>query len=515
MVILAGSAALASDCAGTSKRRTTPAARDSAGATTPPTSTQAHDPDWVRAENAGGGTTAWRLPAARLASEEDLAGYADRVSVLAGEPFGLHLSSTLGPVTVTAYRLGYYEGAGAREVWRSGGLPATGQRPPSIDRLGTVRCAWPVTTTVSTEGWPEGSYLLHLQAGGLARYVPITLRSADATDRLVLVSAVTGYQAYNQWGGHSLHKGPDGSFGTRARAVSFDRPYDRSGASHVLNHEVGPIRLAESVGLDLAYQTSWDLHNQPHVLARARGVVSLGHDEYWSVPSRRAVEEARDAGSNVAFLGANALYWRVRFDATGRLMTCYKSAAEDPVKNRFGEDGDVARRPRSRPGELPHGDALRGLPCRRGPGHPRPALLPVRWARAERRSAVPGIVATEIDRAYPIARTPKNLQVVAHSPVPIAGRPPTHSDMTYYTTSSDAGVLAVGTMGWCVALRGTSRKHRIDHSSVEFARTVTGRLFKAMAEGPLGKAHPARGNLDSIGASPRTSTGTGGPIAFT
>lgn len=515
VVILAGSVALASACAGTSKRRTTPTAGDSAGGPTPSTSTPAHDPDWVRAENAHGGTTAWRIPAARLASEEDLAGYADRVSVLPGEPFGLHLSSTLGPVSVTAFRLGFYEGAGAREVWRSGRLPATEQRPPSIDRLGTVCCAWPVTTTVSTEGWPEGSYLLHLQAGGLARYVPITLRSADASDRLVLVSAVTSYQAYNEWGGYSLYKGPDGSFATRARAVSYDRPYDRSGASHVLNHELGPIRLAESVGLDLAYQTSWDLHDQPHVLARARGVVSLGHDEYWSVPSRRAVEEARDAGSNVAFLGANALYWRVRFDATGRLMTCYKSAAEDPVMNRMEKTGMWRADPDPDPENSLTGMLYEAFPADADLAIHDPQFFLFEGLGLRRGSAVPGIVATEIDRAYPVAGTPKNLQVVAHSPVPIAGRPPTHSDMTYYTTSSDAGVLAVGTMGWCLALRGTSRKHRIDHSSVEFARTVTRRLFKAMAQGPLGKAHPARGNLDSIGASPMTSTGTGGPVAFT
>ncbi|HET8594217.1 MAG TPA: N,N-dimethylformamidase beta subunit family domain-containing protein, partial [Intrasporangium sp.] len=126
---------------------------------------------------------------------------------------------------------------------------------------------------------------------------------------------------------------------------------------------------------------------------------------------------------------------------------------------------------------------------------------------------VAGLVATEIDRAYPIHGTPPNLQVVAHSPVPIAGRPPTHSDLTYYTSPSGAGVLSVGTMGWCTALRGPSQKHRIGSATVDFARTVTSRLFTAMAEGPLGTAHPARGNMAEIGASPYTSTGTGGPVA--
>ena len=174
---------------------------------------------------------------------------------------------------------------------------------------------------MSTAGWPEGNYLMHLSAGGRGRYVPMTVRSETTAGRLVLVGAVASHQAYNQWGGYSLYKGKDGSLATRAHAVSFDRPYDGDGAPKFNSHEAGPVRLAESLGLDLAYVTSWDLHSEPGLLTGARGVVSLGHDEYWTVPMRRAVETARDAGTNVAFLGANTCYWRVRFDKGGRLLT--------------------------------------------------------------------------------------------------------------------------------------------------------------------------------------------------
>jgi hypothetical protein len=47
-------------------------------------------------------------------------------------------------------------------------------------------------------------------------------------------------------------------------------------------------------------------------------VISLGHDEYWSPAMRHTVEGARDAGTNLAFLGANAVYWRVRFSGDHR-----------------------------------------------------------------------------------------------------------------------------------------------------------------------------------------------------
>jgi hypothetical protein len=467
----------------------------------------------VRAENARTGSRAWRIPAAQVAGEQDLAGYTDTVSVVPGEDVPLRLSSDLGPVTVTAYRLGYYGGAGARSVWRSPPISVGRQAAPTTDALGTVRCAWPVTTRVATAGWPEGSYLLRLDAGGKARYVPLTLRSTSTRGRLVLVSAVTSYQAYNQWGGHSLYKGPDGTFGTRARAVSFDRPYDKIGALQVLNFEIGPVQLAEKLGLDLAYLTSWELHHDPSALAGAAGVVSLGHDEYWSVPMRRAVEQARDSATNLAFLGANADYWRVRFDGAGRLLTCFKSAAEDPVKGRPDTTAMWRADPHPDPENSLTGMLYEAFPADADLVVHDPDFFLLAGLGLRRGDRVAGLVATEIDRAYPIQGTPANLQVVAHSPVPIAGKPPTHSDLTYYTTSNGAGVLSVGTMGWCTALRGPSPKHRIDSASVQFARTVTGRLFTAMAAGPLGHAHAARGNLASIGASPFTSTGTGGPVA--
>ncbi len=517
-VIIAGGAAVVAACTSSPPSAPTGAGTQQAGAgsgapTRTPTPSPTHDTGWVKRENARAGTSAWRILSAQVAGERELAGYTDGVSAIPGEEVALRVSSDLGKVTVTAYRLGHYGGAGARAVWRSQPLTARRQADPSVDALGTVRCAWPVTTRIPTTGWPEGSYLLRLDAGGKARYVPLTVRSASTRGRLVLVSAVTSYQAYNQWGGHSLYKGPDGSFGTRARAVSFDRPYDKQGAQQVLNFEIGPVRLAEKLGLDLAYVTSWELHHDPGLLGGAAGVVSLGHDEYWSVPMRHAVEGARDAGTNLAFLGANAVYWRVRFDATGRLVMCYKSAADDPVRRRPDTTAMWRADPDPRPENSLTGMLYEAFPADADLVVQDPSFWLLSGLGLRRGSRISGLVATEIDRAYPNAGTPANLQVVAHSPVPIANRPPTHSDLTYYTVPSGAGVLAVGTMGWCTALRGPSGKHRIDSASVDFARTVTSRLFTAMAGGPLGKAHPARGNLASIGASASTRTGTGGPVA--
>lgn len=518
-LLLAGGAALLAGCtagAGAGSYPVAGSGASSGGAPPAPASagaSGAHDPGWVKAENARRGSRGWRIPADRVADEQELGGYTDAVSVTPGADVALRLSSALGPVTVTAYRLGHYGGAGARRVWTSAPLPGGRQATPTPDALGTVRCEWPVTATLRTSGWPEGSYLLRLDAGGKARYVPLTLRSTSTAGRLVLVSSVASYQAYNQWGGHSLYKGPDGSFGTRARVVSFDRPYDLDGARHVLNFEIGPVQLAESLGLDLAYLTSWEVHHEVGVLDRAAGCVSLGHDEYWTVPMRTAVERARDAGTNLAFLGANAVYWRIRLDATGRLLTCYKSGTEDPITGRPETTAMWRAAPRPEPENRLTGMLYEAFPADADLVIHDPGFFLFEGLGLRRGDRVPGIVATEIDRAYPIAGTPTNLQVVAHSPVPIAAKPPTWSDMTYYTAPSGAGVLSVGTMGWCTALRGPSAKHRIGAHSVGFARTVTSRLFTAMASRPLGQEHPAHPNLAGIGESVHTSTGSGGPVS--
>ena len=121
----------------------------------------------------------------------------------------------------------------------------------------------------------------------------------------MLINAVTTYQAYNAWGGYSLYGGPGNNVGTRAQAVSFDRPYDNNGARIITNYEQSLIAEAERADLPLAYLTGVDLEHSTHVLDGARGLVSLGHDEYWSTAMRQRVTAARDHGTNLAFMGAN------------------------------------------------------------------------------------------------------------------------------------------------------------------------------------------------------------------
>jgi hypothetical protein len=469
------------------------------------------------AENAKPGTTDWAFPRNRLAGQTDLAGYTDRVSARPGEPFRLFVSSSDGAFTVCAFRIGWYGGKGGRLLWTSATIPGRPQAAPTLASGRMVTTNWRPSLTVPTTGWPPGTYLLVLTAAnGKQKYVPMTIRSESSKDAVVIVNAVSTYQAYNGWGGYSLYTGPGKSFATRSSRVSFDRPYDGEGAPVLFKSELALIKLAERSGLPLAYLTSRDLDVDPSALAGALGVISPGHDEYWSTGMRAAVTKARDAGTNVAFLGANAVYWRVRFEAgtlgPGRIMVGYKSAEADPLKNR----PDTTAKWRSVPFANPE-NSLTGMLYECFPAEGafvvrRPDFFLFAGTGARQGSSYPGLVGPEIDRAYPIAGTPASLQVVAHSPATCGPGRHTFADATYYTTPSGAGVFSTGSMKWLLALRGANRQQGIDGTTVSFARKVTTNLLTAMAAGPLGQRHPANPDLASIAASSSTSTGTGGQI---
>ena len=48
---------------------------------------------------------------------------------------------------------------------------------------------------------------------------------------------------------------------------------------------------------------------------------------------RDAFESGRDRGTNLAFMGANAAYWQVRYEDDRRTLVGYKSPA-DPIADR-------------------------------------------------------------------------------------------------------------------------------------------------------------------------------------
>ncbi|MFJ6212614.1 N,N-dimethylformamidase beta subunit family domain-containing protein [Streptomyces sp. NPDC092296] len=463
------------------------------------------------AENDHPGNADWRIT--RRGAPSAIEGYPDRVSVLPGEEFGLRVSTTAPGFEVRAYRMGWYGGAQARLIWQSGRTKGRKQAAARFERrTRTVHTDWERTLTVPTHGWPEGCYLLRLDADGRSaqRYVPITVRSASTAGRTVLVNASATWQAYNEWGGYSLYNGPDGAFRSRSLAVSFDRPYAKDGAGKFLIYEQPAVALAERLGIPLAYATGVDVATRPGLLHGAAAVVVLGHDEYWTTQQRELVARARDAGSNLAVLGANTCFRRVRLEptATGphRMVVCYKADyREDPYWS--GGDhaqvtNDFRREPAPDPESPLTGVLYEGYPTEA----PYVVTRPDHWVFAgtgvRAGDSFKALVGVEYDRVTPDQPTPRPIEVIAHSPLVCNGSH-SHSDSAYYTTPGGAGVFATGTMRWVESLAATGKsvhgvRHGIDGRTGAFTTRVTENVLRAFAAGPAGHTHPATDNLHEV-----------------
>jgi hypothetical protein len=466
------------------------------------------------AENDLPGDPSWEIR--HVGPADAIMGYAGQASVLPGEAVTLFVSTTSRSFRVLAFRMGWYAGDLARLVWQSGSVPGRRQRAASVEPgTRTVTTDWGPSLTVPTHDWPEGSYLLRLDAdSGAQRYVPLTVRSASNAGRVVIKNAVATWQAYNMWGGHDLYNGPAGvaDYGNRSLAVSLDRPYDLNGAFMFLTHERKLIQLAERLGIPLGYATSMDIGGYPGLLSGASAVVSGGHDEYWSPPERAHVTAARNAGVNVAFLGANALFRRTRLARTRlgdrRLIICYKTSyLQDPM---YGHDNALVTSDWREP---PHPDPESSLTGTLYESNPVSAAFvvvsPDSWlfagTGAGHGAAFPGLVGVEYDRVNPGAPLERPIEVLSHSPLTCRGVH-SYSDSAYYTHAGGAGVFNAGTMRWVRALSGpigfgTSQR------TGRFTRRVTANLLRAFADGPAAAKFPARDNLASMHEWP------GDPIA--
>jgi hypothetical protein len=112
-------------------------------------------------------------------------GFTGQVSVLQGEPVTLYVSTTAREFRVSALRMGWYGGFLARQVWQSGWIRGHKQNRHMVSRrTRTVSCDWDPVLTMQTDQWPEGTYLLRLDASsGAQRYVPVTVRSFSTAGR--------------------------------------------------------------------------------------------------------------------------------------------------------------------------------------------------------------------------------------------------------------------------------------------------------------------------------------------
>jgi hypothetical protein len=284
-------------------------------------------PDLIKHENESPGTRDWMATNVRIDPGTKyrspwIEGFASKTSVRPGGTISLHVSTNpASPFVIDLYRLGYYQGHGGRHLRQLGPFKGVVQPDPPVGPMRLRECAWePCATLTIPDDWASGVYLGKLTAERekAQSYVIFVVRDDRKADFLFQVSDTT-WNAYNRWpsqfslyddGKKVWYWGPDVQ-------TSFDRPYGKYcqildaplsvGSGEFLLWEFPLAFWMEQQGYDVSYISNVDTHADPAGLRRAKGFLSVGHDEYWSLEMFNQVKQAVVDGLNVAFLSGNSI----------------------------------------------------------------------------------------------------------------------------------------------------------------------------------------------------------------
>ena len=470
-----------------------------------------HAPGWVSAENALAGT------GARVGTDGPGAvlGYLDQGATSCGGQVGLHLGVAPGSrsraVTVAAYRVGWYGGAGDRLVWRSAPVKALPTTVPDGSALAhLVLPQWPATLPISIgPQWVPGFYLLVPQevGGGLPAgpAIPLVVRDAGGREPILMVASTLTWNAYNDWGGWSLYRGPANNrdpsspvtTADRAREVAVHRPLTGPGYSQLTFMDlpvVGELeRLAVDRHLDVGYTTDVSVDADPGQLSAHAELVFGGHSEYWTTRMYDGLLVAQAGGVNAAFLGANNLWWRARLEgstASGEPAreVVYRFAAQDP--NRAEPTIQWQAVTPSRDPATVLGQSHAEIGVRGGLALVDPPAWFLAGSGLTAGQLLPGAVGNEADGYNPRARNPLRTQVLAQGV--LDGRHgPVLTTISYSTQLSGAAVFAAGTTDWACGWTGVCADRTVPAATARAIGVLTANVLAALSTPSAGELYPA------------------------
>ncbi len=395
-------------------------------------------PGWVARENLRTGTSDWakdiplRLSAdfSRRKKMPRIEGYLDATSIGCGSTTRLTITGA-NSADIALYRIGYYQGKGARLV-------------------ATIKSARSISATSKTL---PGQYLVKLTSTGRApTFIPLIIRSTNNSSDITFISSVMTWQAYNQWGGYSLYKGPDGKSETKSQQVSFNRPYDGDGAGQFRYMEQPLVTLIEKLGIDTNYITDMDLDKISEISSTS--IVFGGHSEYWTQHMRAQVEHSVASGTNLIIFGGNTAY------------------AQTELQNRE-LIGRLPFRELGNPESLLIGSQYFALGVKKDLESQNKWPFSVLGENA----VIKGVYGYEADTA--MGTKGPGVEILARATIS-----PTEKGWvamsTYYTAPSGASVLNMGTNGWVCGMENRCPwGHTFDTQTQNQIKRVTSAVLKA------------------------------------
>ena len=291
-------------------------------------------------------------------ADPSIQGFATNLSVNKGEIVNFKIKTDASSYSINIYRIGYYQGNGARFVKKIE-INQAQQQPADLydSQTGKTDCSnWAVSASwdlpVSSV---SGVYIAKLiRSNGGANHIIFIVRDDNGSSDLLFKTADATWQAYNNYGGNSFYKGTMYGSGTsipvpgysHAPKISYSRPFNNRNGSRdwFTDAEFPMVRFLEKNGYDVSYTTCENMAKDPTAIlpSKNRVLISVGHDEYWSAAERQKFENARNAGVHLAFFSGNEVYWKTRWEDNYKTLVCYKEgkageltcfAKCDPVEN--------------------------------------------------------------------------------------------------------------------------------------------------------------------------------------
>ena len=445
------------------------------------------------------------------AGEDKLSGYTTSASLLPGEALKLRVRS-VGTWSVKIIRIGSYAGGDGQVVDSVTSQSAVSQ-PDCTMTADTfmVSCPWNDTLSFATGGWATGLYVARLESSDGYALAPFVVRSSNNAGKTVVNYGLTTVAAYNKFGGTSAYRGIDNTAVGKAKVVSFDRPIDSAWAlPHFIRHEASVAIAADRNLTDASWTTSVDMHSGATSLSGVTSIITSGHDEYWTVAQRKALDKALSKGTNLFITGGNTLYWRVRLQASSvganRQMAIYKEKSADPVKNSAETTVRWRHSPKGNPESKISGTVYNNWHdvCNEEPNDwivTDPTWWGYNNTGVTAGTRIPGLVGREVDQLMTKFPIPKNTRIVAHGSYVCGstGVPVTKlHDATFITLKSGASIFATGSQMWPCAMNGNCVGQGTTDVTNRFTRAVTDNVIQVFDAGKVKNSWRAKNNVKTV-----------------
>lgn len=469
--------------------------------------------NWIAEENAKPGVNLagnqWQDIDFRSSSGSAL--WLNKTSVSCGESVDIHASLYLNNNdgsnnnrTFHALRVGWYNGAGARELWSS--APIKLKRLKIIkpkSNLRMVDTKWPITTKMTIgNDWTPGFYLIVSEdsQGRIENLAPLVVRSPVGTSKVILFHSFLTWNLYNSFGGRSAYFGNGSSVverrADRSRVVSMDRPILGSGGYSIHRDAVSMVQFLEKSGINYDQDSDINLDQFPSTLKSYNELMLSGHAEYMTRRIFESIIASRNDGINIAIFGGNTALWQTRLTespvGSNRRIIMYRVANEDPVVDPKEVTIEFKNPSLNMPQTLFTGTTTTGTHVY---GNYKPVAIPS-WLKIPANSTINGISPdSEIEARFPISpSSPANVRAIFAGNMSYADPSTTPKKMTrhplaevvWFTNPNGQATFNAGLTTWACNLVDTCAYSSVDEKSRQVLDEVTKQVVTLFSERGIG-----------------------------